>query len=336
MEQNTPASKPLALIQPRRAALALMLALAVACGVLAACGVRANYLAGQTAPGGEAQVTIAKSGLTRVALRREKTTPPWTSLALRNGGEAVARGIELWGQGASELIVTRGLWKQPEVPFRPFSLLPEEQFSLTATGGGAQAALLNGLFYWELPQDGRKLKASLSGARRARLEPDGIRFSPGRGEAYVEFRLESPMPLTAARVAWSIPSTQPNPQVWVNTDGDVWGRLPLPRPVTDWLHPVDLTPTVKGRTSFWLRIVYNQEPDESEDEEDAEESPLGKKKRARHAAAGRELTIGKLRIEREVQAPGSLRAWRGGVNELSVTVAAPQNPNLELRLIGTR
>jgi hypothetical protein len=308
--------------QPRfvKPALALiLLALALA---LNACGHGAAGPAPiQPAPlpGGGSLIRIEQSGVSRVAVERPAgVSIPWEVLSLRNAGVTPLRNVDFWSQGRTSLLLPPGGNFKPEDLYTPFTLLPGEDFALSAPTGTEQ---LFGILQWLSPRDPKSLRGSFQNMKNAKIRPDGtIALTPGKSEAWLQFDLTAPLTYSSVRVAWEAEPEPISPQLWINLEGDVWARIPQPRPRVDWLHPADITQTVAGNRHFWLRLVY-EIPEEGQTEAGA-------------ALAAETLVLRRIRIDREVQGPGHLRAWRPGTNLFDLSLQGRSKPELEIRIKG--
>lgn len=307
----------------------LSLGLAVAGLIaLAACSRLPGRLKAQTAANGDARITLTHAGPSGIVFELPPKGQPWKTLGLHNAGTSMIKGVALWGLGGASTFAAPVREKKGKSIYSPFSLLPGEQFACSSTGKPRQmGSMINGIFYWELPSDPAMAKGCLTRSRHVSIGEDGtIVFNAAKGEAFIEFRFNAPLPHTAARVAWRSPSLHDNPQVWVNVNGDVWARLPLPRPQADWFHPVDFSSLIAGRTTFWVRVAYAG-PESSPEDETGGRAPV---------QGGKTLTLTQLRIEREVQGAGALPVWRPGKNEVRLSLSAPSSPKLDVSLMGVQ
>lgn len=290
--------------------------------LLAACLSPTPFLHMSGSANGDARVTVTRSGVSRIKAKLDRPSQPWKNFVLTNGGNGIARGIRLWDLGRSDVFITPRRIKNNNPIYTPFNLLPGETFSCSSSGVPHQAdSLISGLFYWELPKDPAMARGSFARIQKAEMDTNGLQFHPLNDEAYIELHFTAPLPHVAARVAWRTPSVHFCPQVWINMDGSVWARLQSQTPQVDWLHPIDLTAVVAGHRAFWLRLSCEHKEE------------TGTRQNGDTEQAADILALSQIRVEREIQGIGSLRAWHAGINELSLSLTAPDSPRIELSLL---
>jgi len=280
-------------------------------------GPRPSFLDARPGQGGEVRATVTRPGLSRILVSRPRATPPWKRLVLGNCGPGILRAIKLWDlAGGEDTLIVKGK-EEREAGFTPFSLLPDERFVCMADEAEAGPGVLKGAFYWEMPPAAGRIQASLR-LRNAEVGAGRVTLKPAGGEAWLELHFDAPMPHTAARLAWQTRSATSRAQVWINTEGGVWARLPETRTIVGWLNPLDLSTSARGQRRLWIRLAYAPSQ-EGHGEAGAGGPPT--------------LTITRIRVERECKGPGSLRKWRQGLNELSLQFTAAQEPRLDVQLL---
>ena len=132
-------------------------------------------------------VRIDTPGTSRVHLQRERRDLPWEALSMRNAGTAPIRDLKFWGAGRFSLIVAPGGDFKTEEVYNPFSLLPGEEFALSAPQSNNQVF---GIFNWQTPRDAKLLQGSIMRSHQAKVNGDGtIVLIPGKAEAWVQFEL---------------------------------------------------------------------------------------------------------------------------------------------------
>lgn len=275
----------------------------------------------QAGADGMPRVAITAPGLTRVLIARPAAQAPWPGFSLQASGNQPVRQIRFWGLGRNDLVAPSAAAKTEEV-FTPFDLLPRESCALTVDSAGAlvkadaakapPASTLRGLCLWELPASAEALQAALR--RSAGLNWDtthGLLLGTNGATALLEFAFSSPLPHSRVEMAWDFAPAATEPEIWLSLDGEAWVKQSARRVAQPWNEPLDLTAAVHGQRRFMLRV---QIPGE------------------RFAETG-PVVLRRLRIEREFQAPGRLREWRPGLNEISLQIAGGSGP-LELRWLG--
>jgi hypothetical protein len=249
--------------------------------------------------------------VTRVLIARPAAQAPWPGFSLLASGNQPVRQIRFWGLGRNDLVAPPATEKATEV-FAPFDLLPRESCALTVDAAGALASTLRGLCLWELPASAEALQGALR--RSAGLNWDtthGLLLGTNGATALLEFAFSAPLPHSRVEMAWDFAPAVAEPEIWLSLDGEAWVKQSGRRVAQPWSEPLDLTAAVHGQRRFMLRV---QIPGE------------------RFAETG-PVVLRRLRVEREFQAPGRLREWRPGLNEISLKIAGRSGP-LELRWLG--
>ena len=266
---------------------------------------------------GGVEAQVHHRGLTRVLMTREQTSPPWQNLLLRNRGTTSIHALKLWGSGGADLFEWCSAVESPPAANQSITLLPAESFVCSdAPASSDQQAELNGMFLWTVAGDDPRMADCISRSRRARLVADkGLLLKPATGEAWVEWTFTAPIPHVGAQLNWQTDPPDAQPQIWLSLDQRSLARLPIPRGGQPWIQPVDLSSMVAGHRRFRLRMAFG-----SLDPAD------------QRATSPTPIVIKKVQVERQVGAPGHMRPWRPGLNELSIELQSRARPRLEVRL----
>jgi hypothetical protein len=288
---------------------ALLPPTAVAALLFIGCAGRLVYTQAPVSQNAEVAVSLEGRGEHRVLVRRQASSPPWNTLLLRNAGGAPLKGVQLWGLGGMDLIELDAA--TAETRLQPFALLPGEQLVVTSTGvAGTSSRLLTGTLAWQWPPTDAP-SGWPGGTRNARRREDGaIELNPRGDQAWVELSLEAPIALKGMRVAWEAEGPADALAPWVSSDGKTWMKIAPPRRV-DLQRPMELGDMAAGHRRVALRLAC-----------------------AGSATGGGPLILRRLRLEREIEAPGGLRLWPAGLSEARLAFRAPSDGRLTLRLMG--
>ncbi len=251
---------------------------------------------------GAAAALLSQGGLSRIFVQAGAHPPGWDGVLLDNRGTSRIENLRLWGFGPDGLI-------EPFTGvFSPFSLMPGERFLCRVTAaGGLTPGTLGGSFLWQMPVDARGAENCIAAMQSGRVEPGrGIVLRPAKGEAWVELAVDAPFEHQSARLGWSVEPAG-KITVMVSVEEGSWGQASSMGDT--WLKPLDVSATIKGRRWFRVKLL----------------TPRGRG----------EVVIGKLRLERELAAPGQFRQWSAGRNETSVAFDAPRGALLDVKLLKT-
>ena len=281
------------------------------------CARPAVFIHGQSGGEGAAQALVGSRGLTRVLVRREHGTEPWKRVLLRNDGTTRLRDIKLWGLGGADLFESAQPAREPNRVFRPFMLLPGERLACETVGPAADARKgLRGSFLWALAPGDSRIIAGGKPTRRVRLDPNNaLRMDLSRGEQWVQWTFDSPMPHEGAQVMWETDPPDAQPSIWISLERGSVAKAPSPRAGRPWTQPVDFSSMIAGHHRFDLRLAFG-----ARDPEDSDQ------------ALETTVTLKRIHVERQVSAPGRVREWREGLNELSVALKSKTDPKLAIRL----
>lgn len=309
---SAPSSSPTRL-RPLLPALRLLVAVC-ALLLLVACARPAFVAQGSPTKNGELLARVEHSGSTRVIVDHDKKSPVWSAVSMRNAAATPIQSLQFWGSGSSSLLTSPGRAFKPTEVYAPFGLLPGEELALSAPG----ADQIFGILHWLSPRDPDQLKGALMRSKRASFDSSGgILLTPSMSDAFVQFDLSSPLNYSAVHIAWEADPAPFEPQLWLNLDGETWIRQLQQERVT-WYQPADLKAKVGGSRHFWIRLAY--------------EIPKGGTREGGLGPAPEQITIRRIRIDRELQGPGRLKRWKNGANQFDVTIKGGAHPELEIRL----
>ncbi len=278
----------------------------------------AVFIHGQSGEDGTAEVLVGSLGLTRVLVRREHGTEPWKRVLLRNDGPTRLRDIKLWGLGGADLFELAQFARDPNRVLQPFTLLPGERLVCESVGPTADAPeSLRGSFLWSLARGDSRIIAGGKPTHRVRLDPDNaLRMDLSRGEQWVQWTFDSPMPHEGAQLMWETDPPDVQPSIWISLERGSMAKVLSPREGQPWTQPVDFSAMIAGHHRFDLRLAFGAR--EPEDSDQATETMVALKR---------------IHVERQVSAPGRMREWREGLNELSVALKSKTDPKLAIRLL---
>lgn len=294
-------------------ALGLLLpaATGLATSLLAGCARGARFIEAPLGP--EPIFTLPGPGTWRVMLKGERENP-WSGVMLRNPGTQPLGDLRFNDIGGADLL------DLAEASAEPFLLLPGESLTLTDEAGAASSTNatsrgVRGTMLWELPTSADATRACFR--RMDGLAWDGppagtrggLAARPSRNEVWVEMIVNAPLPHRRVGLAWEIDAGGEPPAVWLSLNGGAWARMTASRQRVSYAEPLDLTTSVGKARAFILRIGFAA------------------------GEGGLSRTLRKLRLERELFAPGKLRAWRPGLNELSLAYRGPATASLEGQML---
>lgn len=284
--------------------------------LLFACARPAFFTRGAPTPKGEMLARIDHAGTTRVAVERDKKAPAWTAASMRNAAITPIHTLQFWATGATSLLDAPSRAFKPSDVYAPFGLLPGEELALSVPA----ADQVFGILHWLSPRDADQLKGAIMRSKRAAFDASGhIILAPAGADAYVQFDLSAPLNYTSVRIAWDAEPAPFQPQLWLNLDGETWVRQLQQERVT-WYEPAEMKAKIGGTRHFWIRLGY--------------EIPRGGSREGGLGPAPEQLTIRRIRIDREFQGPGQLKRWKSGRNQFDVQLTTGANPELEVRLTG--
>ncbi len=287
-------------------------------GLLAGCLAPVSRIPGIPGNEGALSAELTMPGANLIELDGYPENQAWHSFSLANRGSTTAGNILLWGLGRSSIIHPDND-AIPSVRILPFALLPEEQFICTSTGeSGEPGSGLVGSLFWEIPDNLNGFKACMTRRNRVKLnEPSGLTWSNLQREGLVEFSFNAPFPHRSAHVSWSAQTTIQSAvsanvtldvtkhiRAWISPDGNSWVRVRPPHGGVSWINPMDLTGLVRNQHQFILRLSVNH--------------PEGEIISGTRRKRPDNITLTRMRVEREIAAPGGIRPLKMGSDSIPV------------------